>query len=424
MLKFFIKGLLRDKQRSLLPIIVVSIGVMLCVLTQAWVTGILGDIIDYNAKFATGHVKVMSKAYNEVKDQIPNDLALLDASHHVDKLKEEYPDMVWAERISFGGLMDSPNEDGETKEQGPTMGMAIDLLSENSLEIERLNLFNILVRGELPDSPGEVLLSEEFSQKLKVNPGDPITLITSTMYGSMSISNFTMAGTIRFGAPVLDKGGILADISDIRMALDMQDAISEILGYFPDNFYEDEDARQFSAIYNSKFSDPDNRFSPVMVPLSQQDDLIGGYLTMIDTMVSVVVSVFMIAMAIVLWNAGLLGGLRRYGEMGLRMAIGEHKSHIYRSMLNESLVIGIVGSIVGTAIGLGFAKLLEQGLDFSAMLQGSTMMMSGIYRAQITPAAYYIGFIPGIFATLLGTALAGIGIYKRQTAQLFKELQA
>ena len=132
----------------------------------------------------------------------------------------------------------------------------------------------------------------------------------------------------------------------------------------------------------------------------------------------------MIAMAIVLWNAGLLGGLRRYGEMGLRMAIGEHKGHIYRSLISESLIIGIVGSILGTAIGLVFAKLLENGIDFSAMLEGSTMMMSGIYRAQITTETYYIGFIPGIFATVLGTALAGIGIYKRQTAQLFKELQA
>jgi putative ABC transport system permease protein len=58
------------------------------------------------------------------------------------------------------------------------------------------------------------------------------------------------------------------------------------------------------------------------------------------------------------------------------------------------------------------------------MMQGSNMMMSGVYRAQITPECYYIGFIPGVLATLFGTALAGIGIYKRQTAQRFKELQA
>ena len=57
-------------------------------------------------------------------------------------------------------------------------------------------------------------------------------------------------------------------------------------------------------------------------------------------------------------------------------------------------------------------------------MQGSNMMMQGVMKAQITPEAYYIGFIPGVVATALGTALAGIGIFKRKTAQLFKELQA
>jgi putative ABC transport system permease protein len=35
-----------------------------------------------------------------------------------------------------------------------------------------------------------------------------------------------------------------------------------------------------------------------------------------------------------------------------------------------------------------------------------------------------IGFVPGHSATLLGTSIAGIGIYRRQTAQLAKELQS
>ncbi|MCD4769012.1 MAG: FtsX-like permease family protein [Bacteroidales bacterium] len=424
MLRFFIKGLIRDRQRSLLPIIVVSLGVMLAVLMQAWITGILGDIIDFNSRFATGHVKIMSQAYNDIKDQKPNDLSLLEASDFISELKSEYPDMIWAERIVFGGLIDSPDENGETKEQGPAMGMAVDLLSEESHEAERLNLQNNLVRGELPDSFDEVLLSEVFSQRLRVNPGDQVTLITSTMYGAMSITNFTVSGTIKFGAPVLDRGGILADISGIRMAMDMEDAVGEILGYFIDGEYDDERATVFTSLFNPAYSDPEDQFSPVMVKLSDQDVLLSGYLDMVGYIQSIIISIFIAAMAIVLWNAGLLGGLRRYGEMGLRMAMGEHKGHIYRSLISESLVIGIAGSVLGTAIGLFFARLLENGMDFSAMLEGSTMMMSGIYKAQITPETYYIGFIPGILATVFGAALAGIGIYKRQTAQLFKELQA
>jgi len=49
--------------------------------------------------------------------------------------------------------------------------------------------------------------------------------------------------------------------------------------------------------------------------------------------------------------------------------------------------------------------------------------MPSVYRAVITNNAYYIGFIPGLFATVIGTMLAGIGIYRRQTASLFKELE-
>jgi len=42
----------------------------------------------------------------------------------------------------------------------------------------------------------------------------------------------------------------------------------------------------------------------------------------------------------------------------------------------------------------------------------------------VTPAAYVIGFVPGLAATFLGKAVSGIGVYKRQTSQLAKEFEA
>lgn len=423
MIRFFIKGLIRDRQRSLLPIIVVTLGVMLAVLMQTWITGIMGDMVDFNARFSTGHVKIMTRAYNENIDQRPNDLALLNAYEFVNQLNVEYPGFTWVERISFGGLMDAPDENGETKEQGPAMGMAVDLLSEDSREAERLNLEKILIRGTIPSTPEEIILSEDFSQHLGVDPGDEVTMISSTMYGAMSITNYTVSGTIDFGMGPLDRGGVLADISGIREALDMQDATGEILGYFNDGEYNDEAAIAFAQSFNAKHADEENEFSPVMVPLRNQNNLT-GMIDIIGYMRSIIVTVFLVAMAIVLWNTGLLGGLRRYGEMGLRLAMGENKGHIYRSLISESMVIGFVGSASGTLFGLLFASLLARGLDFSSLMENTNMMMSGVFRAKITPETYYIGFIPGLLATVIGTALAGVGIYRRQTANLFKELQA
>ena len=50
--------------------------------------------------------------------------------------------------------------------------------------------------------------------------------------------------------------------------------------------------------------------------------------------------------------------------------------------------------------------------------------MPNIFYPKVTPSLYFLGFIPGVLATLFGTILAGRAIYKRETAQLFKELES
>ena len=129
MIKFLIKGLIRDRHRSLLPIIVVSVGVFLTVIFYCFLGGIMGDMVDMNAKFSTGHVKIMSKSYSENSDQVPNDLALTGVGELVENITKDYPELSWVERIQFGGLLDVPDENGETKSQGTTMGIAVDLNS-------------------------------------------------------------------------------------------------------------------------------------------------------------------------------------------------------------------------------------------------------------------------------------------------------
>ncbi|MGC9354418.1 MAG: hypothetical protein ACP5D9_11295, partial [Mariniphaga sp.] len=279
MIRFLLKGLFRDKSRSRLPIIVVAIGVMLTVFVHAYITGFMGDTIEMNAKFSHGHVKVMSRAYAENASQVPNDLALTEVNDLLNELNEQFPEMNWAPRIQFGGLIDAPDENGETRAQGPAAGMGIDLLSENSREAERLNIIKSLVRGNLVQHPGEALLSEQFSQKLGVNPGDEVTLIGSTMYGSMSMYNFNVAGTVSFGVEALDRGTIIVDIEDARNALDMYDAAGELIGLFESGFYDDEKALRLARLFNASYESENDEYAPVMKTLGQQESM-GQYVAL------------------------------------------------------------------------------------------------------------------------------------------------
>jgi putative ABC transport system permease protein len=424
MIEFLFKGLVRDKSRSRLPVIVVAIGVTMTVFLHAYIIGFMGDSIEMNARFSLGHLKVMTEGYSRNMQQVPNDLALQGTGTLLDDLHRQYPGITWSPRIQFGGLADVPDENGETRAQGPVMGLSIDLLSENSREKARLNLQNSLVRGSLPGKPGEILASEGLSRNLEVNPGDRITLISSGMNGEMAFYNLTLAGTVSLGQEALDRGMIIADIEDIRLALNMDDAAGEIVGFFTTGYYDNELAGQIAAGFNKKGDENKDELRPVMKSLGEQGSM-GTYVKMTDSWSGYVSSIFILAMSLVLWNAGLLGGLRRYGEVGIRLAMGEEKGHVYRSMIAEAVMIGIIGSIIGTIFGLFFSWLMQEyGLDISGAMKGSSLLMPDRIRARITPADFYIGFIPGLIATIIGTMLSGIGIYKRQTSRLFKELEA
>ena len=424
MIKFLFLGLIRDKSRSVVPVIVVATGVMLTVTMHAYIKGFMGDTIEMNAKFSNGHVKVMTGGYADNINQTPNDMALLGVSELIRDLENEFPEIDWTPRIQFGGLIDAPDENGETLSQGPALGMGIDLLGKESEEVERLNLRKSLVRGKMPEQSGEILISDLFASKLDVEPGDKVTLIGSTMNGSMAMYNFTIAGTVSFGNDILDRGAIIADIEDARIALDMPDAAGEIPGFFREGFYENESALAIAHKFNTEKVSADSLYSPVMKSLSQQGSM-GQYVRMSEYWANYIAMVFIFAMSLVLWNAGLLGGLRRYGEVGLRLAMGEEKDHVYSTLIIESVMIGIIGSVAGTALGLFFSWLLQEyGINISKMMEGSSIMMPTVIRARITPADYYLGFIPGLISTVIGTMLSGTGIYKRQTAKLFKELEA
>ncbi|NPD85914.1 FtsX-like permease family protein [Lentimicrobium sp. L6] len=423
MIKFLLKGILGDKNRSLLPIIIISIGVMLTIFLSGYMRGAMGDMIEQNARFQTGHVKVMSRAYAENESQMPNDLALLGVSEIQSQLEKDFPDVEWVDRIRFGGLLDVPDANGETKGQGPSAGMALELFSKNTGEVQRLNMEQSIVRGEIPSKKGEALIGEDFATKLDISIGDRITFMGTTMNGSMTFADFIVSGTIRFGSAALDRGILIIDISDARYMLDMEDAAGEIIGFLGEGLYVDEKATEIAQEFNEKYAGINDEFAPLMLRLRDQNNL-DSYLEYVDGFASMFVTIFVLVMSIVLWNTGLLGGLRRYQEFGIRLALGEEKGHIYRSLIYEAILIGIIGSIVGTTLGLlGTWYMQVVGIDITGMMQNSTMLMPNVLRSKFTPELLYIGFIPGLVAMVLGNMLSGIGIYKRETATLFKELE-
>jgi putative ABC transport system permease protein len=406
--------------------LVITLTVAMVVFAIGFMRGTMNSLFLDTAVVFSGHEKIVTRAYNEESQLLPNDLALLEVDQLVDELGRDYPSFFWTPRITFAGLLDVPDENGETKSQGPVITLGIDLFSEDSRQAEIWELDKVLVEGHIPQNRDDALISTKLADQLDLAVGETVTFIGSTMDNAFTTYNFNVSGTFNLRKGQTDKQMMLVDLSGARLALDMDNAASAIFGFTHSLYYDDETAVALRTDYNKIKSDSLDIFSPFMLALRDGNQM-GTMVDISGAMMAIMGGIFLVIVMIVLWNMGLMNGLRRYGEIGLRLAMGESKGHVYRSMISEAVIIGLTGTVVGTGIGLAITYYVqENGIDYTKgieALSNSSMVMPNIFYAQVTPDLFYIGFIPGVLATVLGTMLAGMAIYKREMAQLFKELE-
>ena len=135
----------------------------------------------------------------------------------------------------------------------PFSGQSYDFFSGESGEFGRLGVQEAIMKGRMIQHPGEAIISVDFSEKFGVLPGDTVTFFGSTMYGSMTFSNYTVAGIVRFGTAMLDKGAVIIDLSDARQLLDMEDAAGALFGFLPDGYVRDK-AEHIKNTFHSQYA--------------------------------------------------------------------------------------------------------------------------------------------------------------------------
>ena len=427
MINFLYKGLIRDRSRSFFPLIIITLIVAIIIFFSGFLNGIYNSLFFNTALVNSGHLKVVTHAYNLEHQLLPNDLALLDSDTLLGELNSKYSDYTWTPRITFAGLLDVPDENGETLTQSPVFGLGIDFLSTNSKQLKIWDLSKKITKGKIFTNKNQVLLSEKLAKRLDVAPGNTVTFIGSTMDGAFSTYNFLVSGIFNLNLGPIDKNMMIVDIKGAEFALDMDNAASEILGYENGLYFDDKETVAMRNVYNIQYSDTTDTYRPFMLALRDSNQM-STIVDFSNVIMFIIMSLFLFVVTLVLWNMGIMNGLRRYGEIGMRLAIGETKGHVFKSMIIESLMVGFLGSTFGTIVGISITSYLQKvGIDYSKAidsLNSSNFAMPSVFYPQVTAELFYIGFIPGILATVFGTMLAGRAIYSREMAQLFKELEA
>ena len=432
MTRWLLIGLFRDKTRSLFPFLVVTVGVALVITLVGFMEGVFMGMVDMTAKLDTGHLRFVNKPFYDEEHLIPMDRALADQEKTLKWLKENSdPEIVWAPRIRWGAILDVPDENGETKTQTPVIGMAIDLLSKNSTEVGRLDLERSIVEGRAPVKSGEMLVGYKLAEALELKPGDTLTLIGQTFDGGLATDNYIAVGFIRFGVFAMDKRMALIDLADAQKTFYMEGMVTDWLGFLPPHvgykkfrLMQEDINKRIAGLRNNPPEDWAKDDVPIILSILDQRN-IGVITDKFEMVRGIIVGVFLFLMALVLWNAGILNVIHRYGEMGLRLAMGETHFQLLLSLVKEAVLIGTLGVLAGCLTGGALTYYLQEvGINMGDAFAKTGLMMNDVVRGRVSLEGFITGIIPGMTASVLGTLIAGFAIFKRSTANLFRELES
>ena len=267
-----------------------------------------------------------------------------------------------------------------------------------SVAVEFKGALWTIAEGKFPSGPKEVALDESSAEKAGYVVGDTVKVIAQA--GSRE---FTLVGIASYG-DVRSPGGATFALFDVPTA-------AEFLGKpgFVDAILVVGDGtRTDEALANDidKIFDPSAKVETLTgaeITKETQDD-IGEALSFFSIFLSIFSVIALGVGSFVIYNVFSISAAQRQRENALLRALGASRSQITRSMLIESVVVGLFGSIAGFIGGIGISKLL--GVALPAL--GFDLPSGGLVVTQSAViTTIFVGLIVTVLSAILPARRAG-----------------
>ncbi|MCW8901175.1 MAG: ABC transporter permease [Gammaproteobacteria bacterium] len=345
-LKLAAKNLMRYRRRTILTSLLITIGIvavlMFIALSGSFRALMIGQITDS----VLGHIQVHKKGYVASIDSLPLTLNMNQkmASNVTEFLDADENIEAWSNRIKFGAMFSNFTETTSIRLNAvdPEKEVATcPLLSGRIIEGQK--------EGALIE-PGKILIPELIAKGLKIKVGDAIVLVATNKDGSVNGNTFVVKGVLEGISGPGGRDGYM-HINDARSLLRMSDdEVSEVAI----RLKNPEKMQQTFKQMDKYFSEFLNQKGKPVFEVHTWDKLspFSNIAKMID-MLDVFIKVMLVSIVLIsIMNVMLMAVYERIREIGTIAAIGTVPSRILSLFIAEGLLLGILGTVIGTLVSL------------------------------------------------------------------------
>jgi len=379
------RNLWRNHRRTIIMLSAISIGVWAMIFMTALTQGMVNEMIKDGIRVLPGYVQVHHPDYLDdpnINNLIPTpdtELSARLAASGMDR---------WATRIKVPAVISS-----EYESRGVTL-LGIDPARERHINF----IEDTEIKGHFLESVDDngIVIGRKLAEKLDTEVGKRIVIMSQNPENEIADRGFRVIGVFDAKTETLEETYAFAAKKTVQNFLQVGDYVTEAVAMGDDYRNVEPVFSAVSAAVNDKL---------VVSQWYELNTYLGTTMKVMDGFVLIWVIVVFLVLSFGLVNTLVMAVFKRIREIGLMLALGMKPSSILGQVIIESMLLLVIGLVIGNTLAIVTIQPLKDGIDISIVAKGMEMMgaSSVLYpqlRLEDMLLANAVVLILGFFASL------------------------
>jgi ABC-type lipoprotein release transport system permease subunit len=347
-LKMAWRNMWRNWRRTVIAMVAIVLGLILLLFMDGVIKGSDQAIFGNAVRLYGGNIQVHASGFREKATRLP--LLPLENADAVVEAARALPQVTLAaKRINTGGMVSS--REGAY----PVSITALEPALEAPHSIQAENI--VAGRFLLPEDGDAVVIGEGLADLLNVTAGDQVTLLGRGAHEMMRQRTMTVVGVYDLGMADAEKGTVFITLPEAQTLYDLRDQATEVTVVLQKVGQENAVLAALAAAFPGDEVDSWETLRPEMRQTMDTKAAVTAFVGFIMLLIA----------SIGVLNLMLMAVFERTREMGILAALGMKGRQIMGLFLLEGTLIGVVGAVIGCALGVVLLVIFGQvGIDFSA----------------------------------------------------------
>jgi putative ABC transport system permease protein len=380
-----LRNVFRHRGRSALTLGIIVAGVVAIVVSGGFIQDVFIQLRESTIHSQLGHLQIYKAGYSRFGTQSPSKYLIEDPGAVMAAAAGLPAVDATMARLAFTGMINNGRADlailgeGVEPDKEAKLGTSITITQGRQLTVR--------------DGFG-MLIGEGVAHATKLAPGDRATLLVSTVEGALNTLDFEIVGTFRSVSRDYDARAVRIPLHAAQELLAVP-AVNAVVVSLKSTESTDATLHQLQRQLDSSLYE--------VKPWYELADFYEKTVALYRRQFGVLQVIVLLAVALSVANSVNMSIFERIGEFGTLMALGDRSGNVFRLVLAENVLLGLLGGIAGALLGVGLAYLLSAvGIPMPPPPNSNSGYIATIRVDPLTVAsAIVIGFIATVIAALL-----------------------